>query len=344
MSNASNNTLDAAKLFDNAVISIQLGLEDFQISQKTKDDGGNPSRALSSVRNLYAGMLLLFKYKIATSVDSEEDAYKLIFNPPQKVLPHPDGEGGVEWIPVGKFKSTTIDTQGIKDRFKQFEINVNWPVIDKLQDCRNHLEHLHPQNTLGEVASFVADLFPVIRDFITNELKASPTEILGQHWEIMLKHHAFFLQQQEEALTSWDDAGLPYGMVEYLAGCICEACGSKLVKACSESLDEGLQVESDNDFKYVCISCACKTDFKPILINSFENANFYWIPDGDEPTYEDCMCCDNGTFIISEQECRWCGEGLDYNHCKFCGESLNQDDQINDGLCGYCNYKFEKDD
>lgn len=344
MSNANTNTLDAKKLFDNAIISVQLGLEDFQLAQKSEDAGGNPSRALSSVRNLYAGMLLLFKYRIAMSVDSEEDAYQLIFNPPMKVLPHPDGKGGVEWIPVGKFKSTTIDTYGIKERFDKFGIEVNWPVIEKLQECRNHLEHLHPQNTLGEVAGFVADLFPLIRDFIVNEIKASPTEVLGHHWEIMLKHHAFFLQQQKECLASWEDAGIPEGMVEYLNDCICADCGSKLIKASTESLDNELQVCDNDEFQYKCVSCECNSNFKPILIDSFERANFYWIPDGDEPEYEDCASCRNGTFIISEQECRWCGEGLDYNECKFCDEPLGQDDQINDGLCAYCYYKYTKDD
>jgi len=344
MSNASTNSLDAEKLFDNAVISVQLGLEDFELSQKKTEDGGNPSRALSSVRNLYAGMLLLFKYRIATSVESDEDAYRLIFNPPQKIAPHPDGKGGIEWLPVGKFKPTTIDTQGIKERFDKFDIEVDWPVIDKLQNCRNHLEHLHPQNTLGEVAGFVADLFPVIRDFITAELKSSPNDILGKHWEIMLKHHAFFIQQQEESLASWDEAGIPDGMVQYLKDCTCEECGSKLVKACSESIEQGLSVECDDNFKYVCINCAYKAEFKPILIFSFEKANFYWIPDGDEPTYEECVRCENETFIISEQACRWCGEGLDYDYCVICEDTLNQDDQINGGLCGYCNYKYEKDD
>lgn len=84
-------TLDAAKLRENALTSIRLGVEDFQRSQIPGDEG-DPSRALSAIRNLFAGVLLLFKYKIATCADSPVDAAALIFNPPE-VLPHSDGEG-----------------------------------------------------------------------------------------------------------------------------------------------------------------------------------------------------------------------------------------------------------
>lgn len=180
--------LDAAKLRENALTSIRLGVEDFE---RCRHPGGDPARALSAIRNLFAGVLLLFKYKIATCVDDPADAAALIFNPPE-VLPHSDGDGGVEWGPVGKFKPTTIDVGTIQKRFEAFEIDVDWAVIEKLQACRNHLEHLHPAHTLGEVADFVAELFPVLRDFIQTELEESPAAILGDAWQLMLLHHNFF--------------------------------------------------------------------------------------------------------------------------------------------------------
>lgn len=132
---------------------------------KYKHQGGDAARALSAVRNLFAGVLLLFEYKIASSVDNSEEAGTLIFSP-HEVQPFPDGCGGIKWKPVGKFKRTTIDVAAIKKRFDAFGIEVDWMTINKLQACRNHLEHLHPANTLGEVAGFVADLFPLIRDFV----------------------------------------------------------------------------------------------------------------------------------------------------------------------------------
>lgn len=102
--------LDIDRLKENAITSIRLGIEDFQITQK-KD--GDKARALSSIRNLFAGVLLLFKYKIASLVDNPEDAEKLIFNPPP-IDPVPDGKGGMTWEPNGKFKEKTIDVGVIK--------------------------------------------------------------------------------------------------------------------------------------------------------------------------------------------------------------------------------------
>lgn len=88
--NKSMPELDAERLRENALTSIRLGVEDFNICRKDIGNGGDPSRALSAIRNLFSGVLLLFKYKIAISVDDPEDASSLIFNPPE-ILPVTDG-------------------------------------------------------------------------------------------------------------------------------------------------------------------------------------------------------------------------------------------------------------
>lgn len=345
MSNASSPTLDAEKLYENAVLSIQLGIEDFQLSQRPPEEGGNPARALSSVRNLFAGVMLLFKYKLASSVAKPEDAYRLIHLPAKEALPSPDGKGGIKWAPEDKYqKNKTIEVHHIKERFNTFGVHVDWEVISNLHECRKHLEHLHPRNSLGELAEFVANLFPVLTNFITNELTKSPQEVLGSAWEIMLAHQTFYLEQQAECERTWLEAGVPEGMVEFIPDCSCGQCGSKLLKASAEHLEEGQTVEFDEvSFEYTCVACKFKDVFAPRLIDSFEHAFFYWPPDGDEPTYETCYSCNHDTFVIAEESCRWCGNELDYTQCEICHVGLNQDDQINDGLCGYCTYKLSKD-
>ncbi|EII2885069.1 hypothetical protein ACVBCB_003849 [Escherichia coli] len=346
LSNAPLLTLDADKLYENAVLSIQLGIEDFHLSQKSLEDGGNPARSLSSVRNLFAGVMLLFKYNLAISVSSPEDAYRLIHLPPREILPYPDGMGGIVWEPKGQFQPTkTIDVEHIKARFGTFKIQVDWEAVKKLQACRNHLEHLHPQNTFGELADFVANLFPVLTDLITKELMKSPQEVLGSAWDAMLEHRNFYSKQLDECAQTWLDAGIPEGMAEFVSDCTCEQCGSKLLRASPISIEEGYTVESDeSEFQYVCFSCGYVGNFAARLIDSFHRAFFYWPPDGEEPTYELCFNCNNETFLISEQACRWCENELDYAQCKICDMPLNQDDQSNDGLCGYCTYRLSKDD
>ncbi len=48
----------STRLLENAVHSISMGLEDFESSES------NQRRIISSVRNLFAGILLLFKHKL----------------------------------------------------------------------------------------------------------------------------------------------------------------------------------------------------------------------------------------------------------------------------------------
>src|SRR6516165_2838278 len=69
-------------LFDNAVQSIPLGVEDYQAN--------DPRRALSSVRNFYAGVLLLAKEVLVRQVpdSAPEDVLAARFKP------IPDGQGG----------------------------------------------------------------------------------------------------------------------------------------------------------------------------------------------------------------------------------------------------------
>lgn len=334
--------LDADKLQENALTSIRLGIEDFQRSQTALDAGGDPARALSAVRNLFAGVLLLFKYKIAISVDEPSDAASLIFNPPE-ILPYSDGDGGIEWKPDGNFKKTTIDVATIQRRFKGFNIDVDWKTINKLQDCRNHLEHLHPANTLGEVAGFVAELFPVLRDFVQTQLNKQPADLLGAAWTTMLESHNFFVKISAECAAAWATADVPEEMQQWLNLCRCEECGSSLLSPHPEDLEEGNGVDRQDDiFKYQCMACSHVDLIAPLMIETLNDAYDYDPRDGGEPGVESCHECDRGTFIIHEQKCSWCDATLDYSQCKVCEEPLSQDDQMNGGLCGYHLHIYEK--
>ncbi|MBC8647912.1 hypothetical protein GYM54_20515 [Pseudomonas sp. MTM4] len=331
--------LDAAKLRENALTSIRLGVEDFE---RCRHPAGDPARALSAIRNLFAGVLLLFKYKIATCVDDPANAAALIFNPPE-VLPHSDGEGGIAWVPVGKFRPTTIDVGTIQKRFEAFEIDVDWDVIEKLQACRNHLEHLHPAHTLGEVAEFVAELFPVLRDFIQTELEESPAAILGDAWQLMLLHHNFFVDTTKRCEEAWSEAYVPEGMEPWLKESKCPECGSTLLAPAQESLDAGDTVKRNDDrFKAICIACGYTDLVAPLMVVALENAHSYDPRDGGEASLEGCNQCGRGAFLIYEQSCLWCAAELEYTECEMCEERLGQEDQHNGGLCSYHAHSYEK--
>jgi hypothetical protein len=327
--------VDVQRLRDNAITSIRLGIEDFERSQRRGQIDGDPARALSAVRNLVAGVLLLFKYQIAKSVDDPADAARLLFIPPD-VLPHADGKGGIEWRPTGKFRDNTIDVSVMQKRFATFGITFDWAKFGKLKECRNDLEHLHPASSLGDVADLVAGLFPVLRDFITDNMDESPAEVLGEAWQIMLKHHEFIVNLREQCDTAWDKAKIPEGMQPWRVECHCAECGSSLLTASPSSLQQGLTVERDDDaFEYVCLGCGNADLIAPELIEALHEAYPHDFSSGEDSDVATCDVCDHGTFLRYEQACLWCQASLRYSTCGLCGEGLDQDDQHNAGLCAY---------
>ncbi len=76
-------------IFENAIASIKLGIEDFET--------GNAARMLSSARNYYAGLLLLAKECLVRAAP-DADPMDVIG---AKFKPKPDGDGGVEHEVIG---------------------------------------------------------------------------------------------------------------------------------------------------------------------------------------------------------------------------------------------------
>ncbi|CAI3922954.1 hypothetical protein [Commensalibacter communis] len=332
------STLDINRLKENAISSIQLGIEDFEISQKEEKEGGKPARALSAVRNLFSGVLLLFKYRIALSVpeDKKEQREQLIYKPPCEILPYLDDDGNVDWQPKGKFKTTTIDLFDIKSRFKTLNIHTNWNVIKKLQECRNLLEHLHPINSLGEIADLVAELFPILRDFIQDELKEDPKELLQDSWEILLKQHGFFKDTRRKCLNEWGDVYVPIKLREFLKQCQCESCGSILLAPSRECIGRGENVQDCPDiFQYECQACREEGLITPLLFDQLEILYCQSAKDQDiHSELQECPECYKWTFVTEKGECFWCEYENKYTECSRCGGELDHLEL--EDLCSGC--------
>lgn len=214
------------------------------------------------------------------------------------MLPQADGNGGVEWQPVGKFKRTTIDVATIKKRFEGFDIEMDWATIEKLQECRNHLEHLHPANMLGEVADFVAELFPILRDFVQTQMNEQPAELLGATWPIMLDHHTFFMDTRKECIAAWNEAGVPDLMQPWLEKCQCEDCGSSLLRPHADDIEEAMSVEGHDDaFRYVCVAYGHFDLIGQLMIKNLDDAYDYDPRDGGEPNVRPASRIDQSEFM-----------------------------------------------
>jgi hypothetical protein len=151
-------------ILDNAINSISLGIEDYNSS--------DPRRVVSCIRNLYAGILLLFKHRLAelSPAGSDEVLIK------EKVSPSLDSSGKLQWKGNGK---KTVDVRQIEERFNGLEIKVDWKRLAKINTCRNDIEHYYSVESPADMRGLLTNSFIVIRDFICDVLQEDPLELLG---------------------------------------------------------------------------------------------------------------------------------------------------------------------
>jgi hypothetical protein len=294
---------DRDKLKDNALSSIRLGVEDFGHGKS------DPARALSAVRNLFSGILLLFKYGIVQAAPDPASGFQLI---------------------KGKSKRSeaTIGLREIKERFEQVGLKTDWEIVETLQRERNDIEHCHPLGAVGGTEKFLADTFPVLRDFITNELHASPSQLLGLTWQTMLKHHAFFIEQRRKCIEAWQSSPLPDGATQVALEMQCERCGSSLVRPSEVDVDGS---EWKVEWNYTCEGCSFSARALTRIEETLQGLDV--IAEDERPPVEECPECLHRTYVYSRDVCLWCEYALRYLTCAQCGCGLTIDDQRFDGFC-----------
>lgn len=315
-------------LLTNAVISIQLGLEDYNST--------DPKRALSSVRNLSAGTLLLFKEKLRllSAADSDEVLIK------QFILPKMNKKGEVFFVGKGK---KTVDVEQIKQRFKSLEVSTDWTSFDKMISLRNDIEHYYTSITSDRMRELIADTFTVIAPFITNQLHQEPIALLGREtWENMLDISTVYAAQHKECIEAMSLVNWPHETIKFISDEFrCPECDSQLLKPVDHEVDlENLLVS--------CKNCSRQSSYMELILPATTNYFFtdYYLAmtDGGERPTDFCDSCGNDTFVIDDNLCVACEYSLEHPKCTSCkNEVTDYDEGFEDGLCGYCRYVGEMD-
>ncbi|NNA05926.1 hypothetical protein HBN65_03750 [Pseudomonas lundensis] len=318
----SKQEFDKEKLLENAVHSIQLGVHDYQLCS------GTEIRALSSARNLFAGMLLIFKYRIASFASTPAEAVALIYKP-KSIVPK-IGATGIEWIPILE-SNKTIDFRMIGERLDSLGVKTDWKKVTTLQHCRNALEHLHPNHGIGEIQRFISELFPILRSFIEDELRRSPAELLGDAWQMLLQTHDFYAQAMHVAVNSWKEAGIKPHAFSVLSTCHCPSCGSKLLQPHPIDIQNGKF--GKKDFRFQCVKC----NYSSILIGLIEDKMYDsdGLRDGPE---EDVHCPACHSMRYDGVVCSDCGLTPHMPLCKGCFEPLTIYESEHGRLCDACSY------
>lgn len=319
-------------ILENALDSIAIGLEDFNSKDKR--------RIVSATRNVFAGMLLLFKHKLSELSPKGSDEVLI----KQNVSPSIDDSGNLSWT-AGRSKKT-VDVQNIETRFNSLGVKVDWNRLKKINSYRNNIEHYYDKEGLSHdaIKKLISESFIVIRDFISSELKRDPRELLGDDsWAILISSHEVYESEKKKCNESIKSLpGFFSDKVQeiLIEGKLCEKCGSDLIGSKS--------IGNVTDATFECRSCGNKEDYSKTILNAVNNIYgcdpFLAAKDGGvEELFGECPSCLAHTYIVTEDLCPSCGASDLSEDCFRCGDSLSLE-EISDGegLCSYCAHMSSK--
>ncbi|ALA16499.1 MULTISPECIES: hypothetical protein [unclassified Chelatococcus] len=313
-------------IFDNAVASITLGIEDFR--------EGTDARMLSAVRNYYAGLLLLGKECLVRAAP-DADPMQVIG---AKFEPVPDGDGGVDHEVVG---FTTIDLDQLKGRFKKF--GLSWPDVDirKLQRLRNSLEHFHLQEPVGALKEAIASSFPMVIEFF-EILAENPQDVLSNVWETILEETDAFNKVQKNCIASIERLNWP-GHVSRLDRMACSNCGSSLIGQADRDNDESESAVGK------CFQCGEEFDQQQlaemVVEASYGIDAYYAMKNGEFSPVATCPECGAEAYVENGEisVCFACKETVG-GECSRCSTDIIVHEYNPDypDLCSYCVHTWEK--
>ncbi len=314
-------------LLDNAVQSLQIGIEDYQAN--------DPRRALSAVRNFYAGILLLGKEVLVRRAPLADPMEVL----GMKYSPRPDGMGGVKIMTDKR----TIDFADLGNRLKDFGVRVDQAALQKLNRTRNNIEHYFTKDSTEAVQASIATAFPVVAELF-HHARLAPEELLGEAWQFLLRDSKVYEQEVEQCRRT-------FSKVRWIAGVLD---GERILCPYCE-LDLVVQLDTKNhDHQLMECRCrACGEDVPAeqavgVTLEAYCEAESYF-PDeygGHQPLHI-CPICGVEAYLLTSKHigCVWCGERL--GRCGICGQGLSPENVAwgeDSGLCSDCGYKISKDD
>ena len=311
-------------LLDNALASLHLALEDYAAGQE--------ERLLSAVRNLHAGILLLYKEKLRQLSPSGTDDVLIM----AKTKFQRDSSGDVIAVGTGK---KTVDALEIQERFTSLGIKTDWDRFKKINDLRNDIEHRQTTATRGSMQEMISDTFLIIRDFIQAELQGDPKELLGHEaWNTLLSVSEVYEKEREECeralqAIDWQSAALAEAMLRLT----CAECGSSLLFPLGTTREADVQCRS-------CGEDERFDNYSPRAISSyFADDNSRSMKDGGDPISITCPHCHVEGYIVQENCCAVCGESCE-TECSVCGSTIPVEELSDGNLCGYCDHTMSKDD
>jgi hypothetical protein len=327
------------KLLSNAVQSIQIGIEDFE-----SDD---PRRVLSTVRNLYSGILLLLKEELSRRSPADSNNVLIRVKHGFKLQPN----GAV--VVVGR-GTKTVDYTQIQERLADIGTALTadqttrlWTDLGKFRAIRNDIEHYETKAPKVEIEAAIFLATALVRMIVVDLLKGDPASLLGDNcWSVMLKTERVYADQKAACKASlakvqWNTQLAEQAIPELR----CEDCESELVG----------QKDPTNIWQehvvFVCAACGAEGDatdgewLMPAVLRLKSIDQFYDHSDPDGGPTAQCPECMKGGVVVEDAACALCGWQHSGKSCLVCGGGVSYEgDHDHPGLCEYHHYASQKDD
>lgn len=307
-------------ILDNAVDAIQTGVEDYA--------QGSQSRMKSAVRNVHAGVLLLFKSKLQqlSPTDSDEVLLK------QRVLPSHGSTGSIRFSGKGK---KTVDVQTIKERFKSLGIHVDWPQFDAINRIRNEIEHYYTTANPATIREALSKSFAVASLFANQHLSIDLRDCLtDDSWDQLIEIQEFFEAESQLCIASHSLISSAFAQ-HHLRYHHCPDCSSSLIQVRDDKATAG------------CRACTKEWSIEELTLEVVQDAGgsdaFMAVKEGGEETVIDCPECCEFAFVVAEAKCVVCGAECSTT-CHRCDAGIPACEIDGSGYCSWCNHMMSKDD
>ncbi len=344
-----------SKLTRNAIESIRLGIEDYNLANK--DEG----RILSSIRNIYAGLLLLFKEELRCLSPKGSDDVLIKANT-RMVFDEISGQ----LICKGEQESNgkigkTVDFSEIQKRFKIMKRPLPDDLIRlvrEIREERNNIEHWYSIQSIGALQGVVANATVAIRIFFEEFLQENPLSYLNDTWREMLEVEELHKTLREEYLRDLKkklNTSINYKWFQIIRdNFTCSDCGADVFAIQDKNYQLALTCKGCNSkFSLEQVKEIVKDSYTANLELKLENDFGLSFDDqmmGVNERIITCPSCGKKTYVFDSNQdiskCFFCDYEYSYKECSLCSSTLESyeldEAERNGGLCSKCVYDREK--
>jgi len=334
----------AERLQNNGTDLVKLGIQDAGAAETKKDC----RRYLTSILNIYAGLLLLLKSRLAE--ESSLDGNALIYS---RFDPALDESRRVIW----KHNSNrTIGFDEICQRMGALAVpglDENfWKTMRKLRDFRNDIEHKFAAADCESLASNLIIAYDLLGIVCVSVMDQSPSEALGDEWKELLGltevvRHVRDMRDAKFNKIIWMSPRLK----ELVSEARCPECAYPVLSFSGERDD----CERAEECTFKCGACGSEFEYGPFvedLLNAekFDDYGGRW----KDEFFADrhigiCPSCERYGFDAETDMCYCCGYHCEHR-CYCCGERLtigeiesNVADGVSNFECFHCRHVREKE-